>query len=162
MTNIWIAESFDERDELLEMILEMGIDFTVKIFDEDYHRTWKVEELPRPKRKSKLESGDSERIPFNPTINADDVALDIYNEIKGEKIAEHFKRIVKTLNSFRADKSHEKSLQKGASYKQLAMIAHLVDMPYQHRILWYKLAEKWNLSSAHAGHIIKSLTEDRE
>ena len=49
--------------------------------------------------------------------------------------------------------------QRGASYKRLAYIAHLVGMSKVERIEWYRVAESIPLSDRHASHIIKRLKE---
>jgi hypothetical protein len=49
--------------------------------------------------------------------------------------------------------------QRGASYKRLAYIAHLVGMSKTERIEWYRVAESIPLADRHAGHIIKRLKE---
>ena len=49
--------------------------------------------------------------------------------------------------------------QRGASYKRLAHIAHLIGMSKSERIEWYRVAESIPLSERHAGHIIKRLKE---
>ncbi len=49
--------------------------------------------------------------------------------------------------------------QRGASYKRLAYIAHLIGMSKSERIEWYRVAESIPLSDRHAGHIIKRLKE---
>jgi hypothetical protein len=53
----------------------------------------------------------------------------------------------------------ERQQQRGASYKQLAYIAHLVDMTKPERQLWYGVAESIPLSDRHAAHIISKLKE---
>ncbi len=49
--------------------------------------------------------------------------------------------------------------QRGASYKRLAFIAHLVGMSKGERVGWYRVAEFIPLADRHAGHIIKRLKE---
>jgi hypothetical protein len=45
----------------------------------------------------------------------------------------------------------------GASYRQLAYIAHLAGMTGAERSRWYRIAESVPLSQRHAGHLIKEL-----
>ena len=47
----------------------------------------------------------------------------------------------------------------GATYKQLAYIAHQIGMSKNQRIVWYDSSRKLNLSQAHAGTIIVRLRE---
>jgi hypothetical protein len=49
--------------------------------------------------------------------------------------------------------------QRGASYKRLAYVAHLIGLSKSERIEWYQVAESIPLSDRHAGHIIKRLKE---
>jgi hypothetical protein len=46
---------------------------------------------------------------------------------------------------------------KGATYKQLALIAHKLGMTYGQRIGWYRICERLQLRQDHAGYIIKQL-----
>jgi hypothetical protein len=46
---------------------------------------------------------------------------------------------------------------KGATYKQLAAIAHRVGMSKSQRCRWYRVAEDVQLSRKHASHIMDSL-----
>jgi hypothetical protein len=45
----------------------------------------------------------------------------------------------------------------GATYKQLAAIAHRVGMSKEQRVKWYRIAESIPLSQRHAGHIMDRL-----
>lgn len=47
--------------------------------------------------------------------------------------------------------------RRGATYRQLAAIAHTVGMSYSERLEWYRVAESVPLSQRHAGHILSSL-----
>ena len=47
--------------------------------------------------------------------------------------------------------------QVGATYRQLAAIAHSVGMTYEQRQEWYLVAESIPLSERHAGHILSKL-----
>ncbi len=49
--------------------------------------------------------------------------------------------------------------ERGASYKRLAAIGHMVGMDTAARSRWYRIAESIPLSDRHAGHIIKRLKE---
>jgi hypothetical protein len=50
----------------------------------------------------------------------------------------------------------------GASYKQVALIAHLVKMSTQERSRFYRIAESIPLSQRHAGHIISRLQDSED
>jgi hypothetical protein len=47
--------------------------------------------------------------------------------------------------------------QRGASYKKLAAIGHMVGMTKPERGRWYRVAESVPLSDRHAGHILGRL-----
>jgi hypothetical protein len=47
--------------------------------------------------------------------------------------------------------------QRGASYKKLAAIGHMVGMSQAERVRWYRIAEAVPLSDRHAGHILGRL-----
>lgn len=49
--------------------------------------------------------------------------------------------------------------QRGASYKRLAAIGHMVGMTKEERVGWYRVAESIPLADRHAGHILKRLKE---
>ena len=51
--------------------------------------------------------------------------------------------------------AHEQ--ERGASYKRLALVAHLVGMSKPERVRWYRVAEEIPLSDRHAGHLITRL-----
>jgi hypothetical protein len=46
---------------------------------------------------------------------------------------------------------------RGATYKQLAYVAHLAGMSQAERTRWYRITESLPLSQRHAGHILKAL-----
>jgi hypothetical protein len=47
--------------------------------------------------------------------------------------------------------------RRGASYKRLAAIGHMVGMTKAERVEWYRVAESIPLSDRHAGHILSRL-----
>lgn len=49
--------------------------------------------------------------------------------------------------------------RQGATYRQLAAIAHTVGMSYSERLEWYRVGESVPLSQRHAGHILSRLKE---
>jgi hypothetical protein len=50
----------------------------------------------------------------------------------------------------------------GATYKQMALIAHMSGMSKAQRVRWYRVGEGVPLSQAHAGHLIQRLQEEPE
>jgi hypothetical protein len=59
-----------------------------------------------------------------------------------------------------ADVAGFRAMHQGASYKQLAYIAHLAGLDRSARSRWYRIAEQMPLAQRHAGHIVKRLKED--
>jgi hypothetical protein len=51
----------------------------------------------------------------------------------------------------------ERQQRRGASYRSLAAVAHLVEMGKDDRVRWYKLAERVPLSQRHCGHLLAKL-----
>ena len=51
---------------------------------------------------------------------------------------------------------------RGASYKQLALIAHRVGLTKEERTEWYRIAEDVPLSDAHAAYLIETLNREDE
>ena len=49
---------------------------------------------------------------------------------------------------------------RGATYKQLAYIAHLAGMTPAERRAWYQIAERVPLSQRHAGHLVAQLQRE--
>jgi hypothetical protein len=45
----------------------------------------------------------------------------------------------------------------GASYKQLAFVAHLAGLSASERVRWYRICEELPMAQRHAGHLIKVL-----
>jgi hypothetical protein len=56
-----------------------------------------------------------------------------------------------------SDLTGYRAQHQGASYKQLAYIAHLSGMDARQRREWYRLCESIPLSQRHAGHLISEL-----
>jgi hypothetical protein len=50
----------------------------------------------------------------------------------------------------------------GATYRQLALIAHMSGMSKTQRVRWYQVGRSVPLAQAHAGHLIKRLQEEPE
>ncbi|MDP9458063.1 MAG: hypothetical protein M3Q60_20335 [Actinomycetota bacterium] len=57
----------------------------------------------------------------------------------------------------RADAMLFRQQRQGATYKQLAAIAHSLSMTKAERVGWYRVAERVPLSVRHAGHILSKL-----
>lgn len=54
----------------------------------------------------------------------------------------------------------ERQQSRGASYRQLAYVGHLVGMSKPERVVWYRLAEDLVLTDRHCSHIISRLQKE--
>ncbi len=92
------------------------------------------------------------RVPF--PASADFAAL----TTRALEVAEEVGGVVtiplKQLRNCQAMPHLDHEQRRGASYKQLAAIGHIVGMSKRERGEWYRLAESIPLSQRHAGHII--------
>lgn len=77
-----------------------------------------------------------------------------------QQTREPFSGLLALLEDAEAPANMTQEFQSGATYRQLAALAHRVDMSKADRQHWYELARNIPLSSAHVGHIIKRLDED--
>lgn len=108
------------------------------------------------------EAADPDRIPFDPAIDhADRVffALRWYADAP-----EPWRSVVMLLRDYPHASSgrREAKQRKGATWRQLAYVAHLAGMSREERREWYLIAESLGVSEAMAGHIIKRLKELKE
>jgi hypothetical protein len=78
-----------------------------------------------------------------------------------EHVDEPYARLLRMLASCYPagvdDVTGSRAQHVGASYKQLAYIAHLSGMSGAQRTRWYRISEEIPLSQRHAGHLIKEL-----
>jgi hypothetical protein len=76
----------------------------------------------------------------------------------------NFSRLLRPLLDCEGNRSgKERSQQhRGASHRQLALVAHRAGMTSSQRRQWYELAERIPLSMQHASHIIEKMGGDRD
>jgi hypothetical protein len=103
------------------------------------------------------ERRDTERVPFDPFADfasLTDRALSMANAV-----AEPYGYLLRQVADCRP--AHEGVLydqqRRGATYKQLAAIAHRVGMTKAERVQWYDVCRSIPLSQRHAGHILGNL-----
>ncbi len=102
----------------------------------------------------------SDRIPY-------DVAPDEFDRVTARalrlarEVPEPFARLLRLLVGLHAEKHGRNwyAQQYGASYKQLALIAHKAGLSKAERVEWYRIAESVPLGQRHASHIIARLEE---
>jgi hypothetical protein len=99
----------------------------------------------------------ADRVPFNPAMDFDAITL------KALEMAETIVPPYDALLKMRSDVSEMftlamlKQQSRGATYKQLAAIAHTVGMDKSQRLEWYSVAASVPLSVRHAGHLLSKL-----
>lgn len=91
------------------------------------------------------------RVPF--PVGADFATLTASALELGMASPEPYGSVLMNLSDCTPLPSHERQQQRGASYKQLAAIAHRAGMSKGQRIEWYRFAEAIPLSARHSGHI---------
>jgi hypothetical protein len=112
------------------------------------------------------ESSAGERIDFSEAPNraqsfdALTRAAVMYADEQPEPYASVLRLLSDCRKALPRDVAHYRAQHVGASYKQLALIAHLVKMSTPERRSWYRISESIPLSQRHAGHIISRLQED--
>jgi hypothetical protein len=83
-----------------------------------------------------------------------------------EEVGEPYASVLRLLSDCREATPQDVTLYRaqhvGASYKQVALIAHLVKMSTQERSRWYRIAESIPLAQRHAGHMISTLSGGSE
>ena len=122
----------------------------------------RVEREPRPhespRRPPTTSPADAaERVPFSPFEDFDALSekvLEVAEDVPGPH-----GRLLRLVHDCYAvvDGPLYRQQYRGATYRQLAAIAHVAGMSKPERIRWYRLAESLPLSQRHAGHILTSL-----
>jgi hypothetical protein len=111
-------------------------------------------ESPRPQRPTS--KPDPDRVPYSPyAYFSETTAAALRRARKGDVYGD----LLALLQDCKPLEHLANEQQRGASYKRLAAIGHMVDMSKEERIGWYRVAESIPLSDRHAGHIIKRLKE---
>lgn len=113
---------------------------------------------PRSESRRDHRAGDGEspdRIPYSPYAFFNDLTK------RALRVAEEqpfiYSRLLRLLWDCYETPAFEAAQQRGASYRQLAAIAHKVGMSKSERVQWYRVAESIPLSDRHAGHILGRL-----
>lgn len=97
------------------------------------------------------------RVPFDPF--ADFAVLTDRAAAMADAVAQPYCLLLQQLADFHAetDGTLYDQQRRGASWKQLAAIGHMVGMTKAERVQWYRVAESVPLSQRHAGHILSRL-----
>lgn len=100
---------------------------------------------------------EPERIPFDADLNPVTLtsrALSLIDELDHP-----YRAALRLLANYDPAGRGRSQLQerRGATYRQLAAIAHAAGMGYSERLKWYRVAASVPLSQRHAGHILSRL-----
>lgn len=117
-------------------------------------------EPPRIPRCTPTREGGPERIPYDPALEAEPTFGTLHRSLSvGRPVEEPFRSTLALLIDCGAtDHGRRAERQmRGASYKQLALIAHSAGMSKAERVRWYDIARCIPLAGQHAHHIIGSL-----
>ncbi len=99
---------------------------------------------------------DPPRVPFD--LSADFSALTARALAMAEQVGGVYGALLEMLSDCEAPPSTTGAWeQRGASYKKLAAVGHMVSMTKAERGRWYRIAEDIPLSDRHAGHILGRL-----
>jgi hypothetical protein len=101
--------------------------------------------------------GGRERVPFDRYANFEVLADRAVT--MADAVAQPYSYLLSTLSNCypAAEGALQNQQRRGATYKQLAYIAHLAGMSKAERVQWYAIAESVPLSQRHAGHILSWL-----
>jgi hypothetical protein len=102
-----------------------------------------------------------DRIPYDPQLGYVDEFVDLTLRALsiGKRSEEPFRSLLALLLDCDATDHGRRAARqcRGATYKQLAFIAHLAGCDAEERFHWYEVARTVPLSEAHAGHILTEL-----
>ena len=113
---------------------------------------------PRPSEAS----APRERVPFDPGEAEDHNELTRRAIALGREAGEPYASLLELLADCYSDLEFYEQECVGATYKQLAALAHRSGMTRKQRVKWYRIAESVPLSQRHAGHVFARMTkEDR-
>jgi len=110
---------------------------------------------PEPPRPEPARSADPDRVPFSPA--ADFAFLTRRALILADDVAPPYNAVLRLLKDCEPFADFADKQRRGASYKQLAAVAHQAGMTKTERIGWYKIAESVPISDRHAGHLLGRL-----
>jgi hypothetical protein len=74
-----------------------------------------------------------------------------------DQVSEPYGSVLRLLMNCEPLVGFEDKQGRGASYKMLAAVGHLVGMTKTERVRWYRIAEAVPLSDRHLGHILGRL-----
>ncbi len=109
------------------------------------------------RRREPSTSEEPARVPYPPDETADFAALTARAVAMAEEVGGIHGALLEMLTDCEAPPSTSGAWERGASYKKLAALAHMVSMTKAERSRWYRVAEAVPLSDRHVGHILGRL-----
>jgi hypothetical protein len=120
----------------------------------------------RPRRARHTDTGRAaERVPYEEAFGRAGSFAELTRQtlLFAEEVGEPYAGVLRLLADCHevteADATLYRWQHQGATYRQLAAIAHRVGMSYDERIHWYSVCEAIPISQRHAGHILSNLRE---
>ena len=100
---------------------------------------------------------EPERIPFEE--RPDPIVLTRRALSRADELEHPYKASLRLLSNYEpaGDGRSRPQERRGATYRQLAAIAHAAGMGYSERLKWYRVAASVPLSQRQAGHILSRL-----
>lgn len=116
-------------------------------------------ELP-PRRRGP--GHDVERVPFPISAGVDFAALTRRALEMAQDAPEPYAALLGLLSDCGSGEGTQmvREQERGASYRRLAAIGHLVGMDKSARVRWYRIAEAVPLSDRHAGYLLERLKRE--
>jgi hypothetical protein len=111
-----------------------------------------------PRRREPSTPEEPARVPYPPDETANFAALTARAVAMAEEVGGVHGALLEMLADCEAPPSTSGAWeQRGASYKKLAAVGHMVSMTKAERSRWYRVAEAVPLSDRHVGHILGRL-----
>ena len=101
--------------------------------------------------------GQPDRVDFPPFVDHD--LLTAHALKVAAEVGQPYAGVLRLLAGCVSLPGFEGQEQRGATFKQLALIAHRAGMSKRERSGWYEIAARIPLSQRHAGHLIERLGE---
>jgi hypothetical protein len=112
-------------------------------------------EAPTPIRSEPTRNTEPERVPFPPGADFETLTQSAVMLAEDEPLP--YRSLLRLLRDCEPLAGFEDKQRRGASYRQLAAVAHQVGMMKTECVRWYRIAESVPLSDRHAGYLLGRL-----
>jgi hypothetical protein len=112
-------------------------------------------EAPTPIRPEPTRGTEPERVPFPPGTDFEALTRRAISTAEDEPPP--YSYVLRLLRDCGPLPGFEDKQGRGATYKQLAAVAHIAGMSKAERVRWYRIAESVPLADRHAGHLLGKL-----